>query len=55
MSQQDNNSSFTQWRPVELAALVIGFVIFWPLGLVVLAWKYWNERAASPRNVDDVI
>lgn len=55
MTQRDNNSPFMQWRPIELAALVIGFIIFWPLGLVVLAWKYWNDRSASPRNLDDVI
>lgn len=27
------------WRPGELAAMIVGFVLFWPLGLAVLAWK----------------
>ncbi len=30
-----------RWHPVELAAMVVGFVIFWPIGLAVLAWKKW--------------
>lgn len=55
MPQQNNNSPFLNWRPAELAVLVICFIIFWPLGLVVLAWKYWNDRSPSPRNIDDVI
>lgn len=55
MPQQDNNSSFFNWRPLELVVLVISFIIFWPLGLVVLAWKYWNDRSPSPRNIDDTI
>lgn len=55
MPQQDNNGTFLNWRPAELVVLVISFIIFWPLGLVVLAWKYWNDRSSSPRNIDDVI
>lgn len=27
------------WRPGELVAMILGFVIFWPIGLAVLAWK----------------
>jgi hypothetical protein len=30
-----------RWHPLELAAMVVGFVIFWPIGLGVLAWKKW--------------
>ena len=31
------------WRPLELAAMIGGFVIFWPIGLAILAWKGWKE------------
>ncbi len=31
------------WRPLELAAMIGGFVIFWPVGLAILAWKGWKE------------
>ncbi len=30
-----------RWHPVELTAMIVGFVIFWPIGLAVLAWKKW--------------
>ena len=33
-----------RWRPAELIALVVGFLAFPPLGLAVLAWKYFKEK-----------
>jgi hypothetical protein len=32
-----------RWRPLELAAMIAGFVFFWPAGLAILAWKGWKE------------
>lgn len=55
MTNRDSRSSFNHWRPTELAALIIGLIVFWPLGLVVLAWKYWNDRSSSPRNLDEAV
>ena len=56
--QQSYKSSFNRsgkgccakgnWSPLNIAAMVIGFVLFWPVGLVVL---YWN---ISGRNVQDL-
>lgn len=31
------------WRPFEVAAVVIGFFIFWPLGLALLLFKLWGR------------
>ena len=36
------------WSGLNTAAMVIGFVLFWPLGLVVL---YWN---ITGRNIQDL-
>ncbi len=36
------------WSGLNIAAMVIGFVLFWPLGLVVL---YWNIKG---RNLQDL-
>jgi biopolymer transport protein ExbB/TolQ len=33
-----------RWRPFELAALVIGFAMWWPLGLAVIALKIAQRR-----------
>ncbi|PPD41394.1 MAG: hypothetical protein CTY15_13630 [Methylocystis sp.] len=32
-----------QWRPFEIAAVVIGFFIFWPIGLGLLLMKLWGK------------
>lgn len=27
-----------KWTPINIAAMVLGFVVFWPIGLVLLFW-----------------
>src|SRR4051794_25301207 len=36
------------WRPFELAAMIGGFVLFWPIGLAILAWNGWREGWWGP-------
>jgi hypothetical protein len=43
------------WRPAELAALVVGFIAWWPLGVAVLAWKFWNDRSARPKDFEQAL
>ena len=31
-------------RPAWIAAMIIGFIVFWPLGLAVLAYMLWSGR-----------
>jgi Protein of unknown function (DUF2852) len=31
-----------RWRPWELVAMIVGFVVFWPIGLAILFWKLWG-------------
>lgn len=33
------------WKPVELLAMILGFILFWPIGLGILAWKIWQKRS----------
>ncbi len=33
-----------RWTPFELIAMVLGFIVFWPIGLAVLAFKYWQRK-----------
>ena len=33
-----------EWSFVTIALMVLGFVIFWPLGLAMLAYILWGER-----------
>src|ERR1700749_4870183 len=32
-----------QWGPLTIALMVLGFIIFWPLGLAMLAYILWGE------------
>lgn len=32
------------FHPASIALMVIGFMVAWPLGLVVLAWILWGDR-----------
>ena len=32
------------WTPATIALMVLGFVIFWPLGLAMLAYILFGER-----------
>ncbi len=33
-----------QWSPLTIALMVMGFIIFWPLGLMVLGYILWGEK-----------
>lgn len=32
------------WTPLNIALMVMGFVLFWPLGLAMLAYIMWGDR-----------
>jgi hypothetical protein len=40
-------------RPAWIALMVIGFIVFWPIGLVLLAYLLWSGRMmACGRDID---
>jgi hypothetical protein len=42
-----------QWGPLTIALMVLGFVIFWPLGLAMLAYILWGEMfGGSPEKAE---
>ena len=32
------------WTPATIALMVLGFMVFWPLGLAMLAYVLWGDR-----------
>lgn len=44
-----------RWKPVDLVLLVIGFALWWPMGLAFLVWKLWNDRRSQPYEIEDVL
>lgn len=37
-------------QPAWIAVMVLGFVLFWPVGLAVLAYLIWSGRMGCARN-----
>lgn len=37
------------WSPLTIALMVLGFIIFWPLGMAVLAYILWGEYFGGSR------
>lgn len=33
------------WKPLEIAAMIAGFALYWPLGLAVIGWKFWQKKS----------
>ena len=36
-----------RWSPVELIAMVLGFMVYWPIGLAILGFKYWQRKTGG--------
>lgn len=38
----------TRWTPFDIVAMVLGFIVFWPIGLAILLYKGWQLRNGGP-------
>ena len=38
----------TRWTAFEIIAMVLGFIVFWPIGLAILGYKFWQRRYGGP-------
>lgn len=32
------------WTPLNILLMVVGFMVFWPLGLAMIVWIVWGDR-----------
>eukprot|EP01037_Dinobryon_pediforme_P007579 gene7579-7642_t len=37
-------------NPFEIAAIILGFIVFWPIGLALLFWRLGRDRSWSFRH-----
>lgn len=51
MNTSPNASGQWRWKPVDIILMIVAFVLFWPLGLVFIAWKIWNDRQPNPTDL----
>ena len=35
------------FHPLSIGLMVVGFIVFWPLGLAMLAYMLWGDRMRS--------
>ena len=40
--------SGSRWTAFEIIAMVLGFIVFWPIGLAILGYKFWQSRNGGP-------
>jgi hypothetical protein len=38
----------SRWTAFEIIAMVLGFIVFWPIGLAILGYKFWQRRYGGP-------
>ena len=38
----------SRWSPFEIVAMILGFIVFWPIGLAILGFKLWQRRYGYP-------
>jgi hypothetical protein len=43
------------WNPVELLAMILGFIFFWPIGLAILFAKIWQMRCSYPGDLPSFV
>ena len=34
---------WSSWRPVEIAIMALGFMVYWPIGLAMIGFKIWQK------------
>ncbi|MGD0561574.1 MAG: DUF2852 domain-containing protein [Roseiarcus sp.] len=37
----------SRWTAFELVAMILGFIVFWPIGLAILAYKFWQRKTGG--------
>ena len=45
----NQNALRPAWTPLTILLMVIGFIVFWPLGLAMLAYIIWGDRIPEVR------
>jgi hypothetical protein len=47
-NQQQGHRRCSRWHPLELAAMIVGFIVFWPVGLAILFLKIAQKKEGYP-------
>jgi hypothetical protein len=44
----------SRWSVFEIVAMVLGFIVFWPIGLAILAFKFWQRKSGYSGDLQTV-
>ncbi|WP_158815474.1 DUF2852 domain-containing protein [Methylocapsa sp. S129] len=44
----------SRWSLFEIVAMVLGFIVFWPIGLAILGFKLWQRKAGYSGDLQTV-
>ena len=42
-SDRSSRHCGARWKPLEILAMILGFIVFWPIGLAIVLWKIWQR------------
>ena len=42
----------SRWSAFEIAAMVLGFIVFWPIGLALIGYKFWQRHYNADPSID---
>ena len=48
MGERRAGGAGSRWTAFEIVAMVLGFIVFWPIGLAILGYKFWQSRNGGP-------
>lgn len=43
------------WRPLEIVAMVLGFIVFWPIGLAIIGFKVWQRKTGYEGDLSTMV
>jgi hypothetical protein len=43
-----NGRGYGRWSGFEILAMVLGLIVFWPIGLGVMGYKLWQKKMGGP-------
>lgn len=44
----------SRWTAFEIVAMVLGFIVFWPIGLAILGFKLWQRKSGYQGDLQTV-
>lgn len=44
-AHRDGRCGRMHWKPIEVLAMILGFIWFFPIGLAILFWKIWQAKS----------